>query len=265
MATLLQSFNQALPVFPGDMDTSDIKSASSTSTANAAPPKFWKVRTYNQWNNYADTVLSAVGNALGARLPELEDSMFLKVEADVIRASILYLLHPVNQALSARHPGEIRCNSETTNNKKGRCDITYSRAQGPDWIPFAVIEIKRQGAIRGHEFTASRTSDANHSFHQALNDPNSRGSLFNGNSYFLMQQASHYAVNENTQFVALFDWDTLFLNRFSNLSPAVDVGDWSYGTLIRGRAQMRRALLGFLEKAHEVSLGQAGSDDDDDA
>lgn len=57
-------------------------------------------------------------------------AMYHNSEANVVRSSALYLLHPVNQALSMLvGTDKMLCPSEITNNKI-RSDITYYRDAG---------------------------------------------------------------------------------------------------------------------------------------
>lgn len=115
--------------------------------------------------------------------------------------------------------------------------------------------------MRQEEFTAGMTDDQHEL--EAYNDTTEldNGTLFDDNSLILLKQANKYAVQGRIKSVALFDWDTLFLNYFENISYEDGyVGQSSCGTYITWSNEMRRALLGFLEAAQGDSIGTNGID-----
>jgi hypothetical protein len=110
--------------------------------------------------------------------------------------------------------------------------------------------IKKITATHDHGYWADKGQDE------------SGSSFFYGNSEVLMKQASSYAVNHGTQFVALFNWDYLVPVHFTKMDTSVKdiekrrtngVGEWCEMKIVpyKDSDQMRRALLGFLALAYQ--------------
>ncbi|KAK4175901.1 hypothetical protein QBC36DRAFT_378940 [Triangularia setosa] len=73
---------------------------------------------------------------------------------------------------------------------------------------------------------------------------------FEKNPLILLKQAAAYAISYSTRYVALFDWNTLILIHFKDLSVVNKYcGDGIETTVIRNQGHMRMALLGFLQLA----------------
>ncbi|KAI0517547.1 hypothetical protein F5B22DRAFT_109559 [Xylaria bambusicola] len=248
--TILESFQTALPRYTGDDFQGDLPDGGN-STMEMQPPAFW----YNLekfWETRGGEKLNQHSRLLGHLEKEFiykpEDAISLLVEGDVTRAAAMYLLHPVNQVLSAIRPG-IKCLSEHTT-KNIRTDVCYKVGNST----VAVVEFKRKGAIRPHEFAAAQrqvksgTRDWNKQL--ALAHDTRYGTFFAGNSLRLMKQASNYAYTERTRHVALFDWNYLVLINFHETNRDEDfVGNTCRIQIIEDPAEMRLALLGFLAMA----------------
>lgn len=78
--------------------------------------------------------------------------------------------------------------------------------------------------------------------------------LFDRNSRILLKQAVNYANVYRTKYIAFFDWNVLVLLVLAN-QEGNDGGEWCHVTLVSDRLNIRRALLGFLERAYRVSIG----------
>lgn len=95
----------------------------------------------------ADDILKKLALSLRNPLPAVERPFLMSTEGDVLRATTLYVIHPINQALNAKYDKKIYCLSE---NVKGgvRCDITWKYKNGNDFDTIAVLELKRRGVLR---------------------------------------------------------------------------------------------------------------------
>ena len=248
-----ESFHHPLPYTDGRL-ASATANASSAGTATD-PPVFG---IFSEHRRYQDKGLGVVKDV---KLPEEylalpEKAMHLENEGDVRSAAALYLLHPINQVLSAhRSDRDIRCLAEDS--KAGaRPDTTYSLVQNRTSTYYAVVEFKKRGVISKSEFKSGC---------QAItpgisaNDLRQKAPLvgqdvtyFSGNAHKLMKQASAYAVRRATQYVALCDWNYLVLIRFTELKPGQNyVGDYCDIVIINQPRDVRAALLGFLLEAYE--------------
>jgi hypothetical protein len=129
------------------------------------------------------------------------------------------------------------------------------------------VEFKRRGIVNLSQFRAAKvvTQARNENYHiQTAMDQN-RDSFYDENSGVLMKQCSSYAMTYRTQYIALFNWDSLVLVRFIRMNPSLStdellkkgVGDWCQTTLIpytNGSHTMMAALLGFLAEAWQLLL-----------
>lgn len=81
--------------------------------------------------------------------------------------------------------------------------------------------------------------------------------LLKGNAITLLQQAAAYAIRQETQFIGLFDWDSMFLFQFYKLDLGKrEIGDWAYGTWVEDKEPkvFRKTLFGFLVAACEAKI-----------
>ncbi|KAI1365881.1 hypothetical protein F5Y08DRAFT_338283 [Xylaria arbuscula] len=217
--TILESFTDPLPKYEHKYNPKTTQVAlSGNSTKETDPPKFW-VDSGKNWVNEGNNIIKNHHNSLQHLerqfISNREESIHLLSEGDVTRAAALYLLHPVNQALSALR-SNISCLSEATD-RLIRTDICYKGGEST----FAVLEIKKRGAIDKEEFgNAKKKVDLND--RQAINklleqisDDGGDSTLFSENSRKLMKQATNYAERQWATHVALFDWDHLVLVSFT--------------------------------------------------
>ncbi|KAI1738461.1 hypothetical protein F4680DRAFT_467410 [Xylaria scruposa] len=260
--TIRHSFRTALPSY--DPDRSGDAHLSGTTTLQTDPPRFCVLISHEAWVLSGLQSVDRVGRELDTEYTSLrENAMCHQNESDVVRGAAIYLLHPVNQALSALLAGSIRCLSEKGENTV-RADIVFQRYRGNRWRYMAVVEFKSRGVIVGHEFrqaarTITRTSPVSEHVRLAVR---AGGTFFGDDSKTLMKQASAYAIQYATQYVAFFNWDYLILIRFVQFDPRGKlrdriingVGDYCELSMIkydRGSHLMRAALLGFLTEAYQ--------------
>jgi len=133
-----------------------------------------------------------------------------------MRAAAIYFLHPVHMALTARHPDvSIHCLAEFAS-PSIRPDIVYQK----DGRNFALLEYKVTGVIDWREFTTTRlASTVSPNAVKAKRQQaeyEDYETFFQGKALKILKQMACYSENnlENTQYVAMFNWDWLFLSIF---------------------------------------------------
>jgi len=266
--TIYQSFSCSLPDLGLDEAEYYAISASSESTATTDPPKIWEPDPTPYAQKASDT-LKKLASSLRNPLPAVERPFRMLTEGDVLRATTLYVTHPINQALNAKYKNTpIYCLSE---NVKGgvRCDIIWKYKNGNDFHTIAVLELKRRGVLRWDDFQCAESDAANRetkiqeAYARMDDDDNDDGgyavaTTFRGNAVQLSKQAAAYAIRQKTQFVGLFDWDSMFLFQFGELDLGQRaIGDSAHGTWVEDESPtfFRKTLLGFLVAACEAKIG----------
>lgn len=102
MPTIYQSFSCSLPDLGLDEAEYYAISASSESTATTDPPKIWEPDPTPYAQKASDT-LKKLASSLRNPLPAVERPFRMLTEGDVLRATTLYVTHPINQALNAKY------------------------------------------------------------------------------------------------------------------------------------------------------------------
>ena len=262
--TLYQSFDTPFLLMSSNGSNS-LKVASvdrAETTMATPPPKIW-FRVYaGEYEDIADQHLRQqhIRNALSrAFLPSQESPLCLASESDIVRASALWFLHPVIKAMQTLVPGAT-CAAEVV--EPGvRCDVLIKVGS----LNIAVLEYKNRGYLSREDFSQGLVEDSSErntaEILRKMEPSKSKtatqsktDSRLGGNATILTKQAGAYATRFGTKYVALFDWDSLFLWNFAALkftSPRTGIhGNWAYGTWVDGRDRFRRVLLGFFLKAY---------------
>lgn len=215
------------------------------------------------YDQKADNVLKTLASALQSSLPAVERPFLMITEGDVLRATTLYLLHPINLALNAKYEDTpIYCLSEDSK-ERIRCDITWKYRDGRDLKTIAVLELKKRGALSWEDFeraesNAGNREDKMQEAYANTDDGDDVATTFKENAIPLSKQAAAYAIRQKTQFVGLFDWNYMFLFQFCQLNLAEkNIGDCAYGTWVQETDSMlfRKTLFGFLAAACEAKIG----------
>lgn len=245
-------------------------SKKGSSTQQARVPVVWFPRPESE---YAQLALQTIDTQhvkdelRRSYLPAPYIPCVLRSETDIVQASVLWLLHPVIKALQAQFP-TVQCAAEVTIDDC-RCDALISI----DGKSVAVIEYKNRGNIRWNDFASGLVKDYSKNNRLAILDKISKGrvtdekSFMQHNAVCLTKQAAAYATKWKVRYVALFDWDHMFLWNFAgmnfqpSLSSAPSRGsggsagqvsghaDWAFGTYVRERRDYRSTLLGFVMEA----------------
>lgn len=240
------------------------------STRAATCPVVWVEKAVGDYTNSADQVIQARRRELRASyLPAPYVPCVLHTETDVVQASVLWVLHPVIKALQAEFP-RAECAAEVTLGDC-RCDALITI----DGDAMVVLEYKNRGYIMRPEFYTGCITDPSPANRTAIDQQifigqnTADNSLISHNAAVLTKQAAAYATKWQTRYVALFDWDGLFLWNFAGMrfGPAPKLGrgapaaavpalapdghaEWAYGTWVADREDYRAALLGFVLHAY---------------
>ncbi|KPM42316.1 hypothetical protein AK830_g4237 [Neonectria ditissima] len=186
------------------------------------------------------------------RLASWEDTREIHVEGDVVDASAVHLINPVDIALSTKYPDSIISLNQHTR-EKARADKCWLYKHPVSQKYFAVLDYKRPGTIRDHEFRSAegrRGMTFEEKFDLVAGEEGM--SYFDDNARKLSRQAVNYAHKYNTRYIALFDWERLVLLVLEDQRNLMG-GNWCCVTIIKNRSKFRPALLGFLEQAYQAS------------
>jgi hypothetical protein len=240
------------------------------STISSPPPAQWIPRDVEDYLAQGEGLLTADNarkKALNrSYLPATYITCPLSSEADVVRASILWFVHPIIVALQSWNPAVV-CKSEVTGTAYGdgtRCDTMIQVGEHT----VVVLEYKNRGYLNHQDFYkgcyqvpqgAQRTLDAitdyriktSRRFELLSMDKTGMGTSMGHNAAIITKQAVAYSVAHKVRHVALFDWDTLFLWNFAGTRWDWSVDRrltskpnprWAFGTLVDRRELFRKAL-----------------------
>ena len=226
------SFNARLPYNPTRSVSNDYHRLdySSQSTGATPPPVFatqigqanFIEREHDHWtlqgSRYMESHKSFQMTA--SAIPPLEAGFFLKTEADVVRATALYLLHPINQAINAYRLSKgqeaLFCSMEVKL-KDARTDVLWRNQTTGRYV--AVLELKNTYSIKPEQFSQSIVTDLDLRSNLRLTTriDARRASQFKENALVIISQAAKYAVQFQTPWLAVFDWRRLVVVYFPNL------------------------------------------------
>ncbi|MCJ1260006.1 hypothetical protein MMC24_007846 [Lignoscripta atroalba] len=189
------------------------------------------------------------------RIPQLERTHLLHTEADVLRASFLYLLHPVDVAVSRLlGTGSLDCRGEVSSMGGCRNDIKWVYRNGNQTTNIAVLEFKNTKVMHWQDFGFAMANSNNAKTMRDSAQGNNLHTHFRNNAVWLSKQARKYSASVPD--VALFDWSTMFIFDFNGmdediLNPILANGIWfteSTSNHNQGES-FRTLLLGFLVRA----------------
>ena len=264
--SIRDSFQRRLPNLPAERQPGYYYHVSPLAASTEAfdPPKgfFWRhlSEKFDSARAHLNHLNHQHATMLYKPMPSTEHTHYLSTEADVVRASILQLLHPVNSIASrliSQGHGELRCLSEHNAHMYCRTDIVWTYQQSPHHSPkyVAVLEFKNCRSLHWEDFenaTISHQQDASLKMYQAAGKVN--GTCLKRNATIISQQARKYNYYTRCDDVAIFDWNSMFLYDFSTMNE-----DGPHKTLVSGwfhtqetqGTSFRLLLLGFLTRAME--------------
>lgn len=252
MQTLIRdSFGYKLPNLPSKSPGKDYRkvSPSASTTAIEEPPIVYMRESASDLANIARHKLRQL-QSLDLHSPALEETHFLAVEADVVRASGLELIHPINIVLPKLAPSaNVRCNSEVTDRSNhSRFDMKWYFAD--TMTTFAILEFKNTKVLNWEGFESAACDNEDDAESKLLK---ARGeTLLDGNAIVVSKQAKKYA--RTCKDVAIFDWNCMMVYDFSDVdedaSPPKPTRGifFDEGTPANGQT-FRLVLLGFLIRA----------------
>lgn len=235
--TVIQSFHAPLPHLPSRRNENDYRRITSTadSTANTDPPAAWRRESSGVLARYAQGALPNSnsyldpGNAFLKFAPLDDGCNFLDSEGDVFAAAIPYLINPVNVAISQIiPPGSLTMSCEQKHGNS-RTDLrwTFHMRNGRHHTTsrtIAVLELKAKDVLNFGEFEyAMATNDQEE--RQKQTDARipgitgDTGTLFRGNAFWLMKQASKYVLGLDVADIAIFDWQNMLILDYSTFDP----------------------------------------------
>lgn len=229
------------------------------STQEAIPPAVWFPRREDDYVDKAEKAINVPGvksRLERSYLPAPYSPCILNSETDIVQASVLWLLHPVLKALQALFP-HVECAAEVTIGDC-RCDVLIS-IKGET---IAVLEYKNRGNIERRDFfngmiddfSPNNKREIQETIDEALKNTIHRSHMGN-NAACLTKQAMAYATKWETRYVALFDWDQLFLWDFAAMDfGPMRPGAWAFGTWVEKRRNFRSAMLGFILFAYDNKM-----------
>jgi len=250
--TISQSFIQSLPTLPRVVGLAPLAYISGQEALDADPPKLWLRRTIQPYVNLANTALTDPNvhrECTENCTPSIERTFMVSAEGDVVRAAALYFLYPANVALTAMYPDvEIHCQAESSSGGT-RPDIIYKRRGQV----FAMVEYKNLGVVHQSEFTEARLpiTASREEIEKKVKAAQclTGQTCFGSNAIKVLKQMTAYVNNPqwnaaNLKYVAMFNWDLLFLSVFGCDADVI------LGTLVSRagpeRNQLRKAYLGWL-------------------
>lgn len=222
MATIWDSFNEALPLVRqlGDQVETRAKSSGTTTEACSAPLCGIEIPV-EHWNDLASRLCldQHQEDLRSIRLYPVDKSTVFKSEADVVEASASYLRRHVQLAYQLIYPDDV-CLKQVTKPKNdttnaSRVDIAYflglpsnEKSPGKSTNVFAMLEYKRYKSLSRDEFKERTVSNYN-DYILVLE----YGSFVDSqtNAEMALKQATHYAIKYKSPFVALCDYHTLIL------------------------------------------------------
>jgi hypothetical protein len=183
--------------------------------------------------NLAKDKLPTINQSLGDYMAQVEKSHYLHTEADVERASDVYLINPVNIAIQELLPngGRVICRGEQTDRKKNRTDLRWTYFKGSQSAGIAVLEMKAPFVLRWNDFgeAVATASNAKQMHDKAHRFP--EHTLLKDNAIILSKQTRKYSKNLNIADVAIFDWNSIFVFDYSDVdedssNPKPARGSW---------------------------------------
>ncbi|GAD96611.1 hypothetical protein CIMG_02427 [Paecilomyces variotii No. 5] len=216
--SITQSFNQKLPEIPSTtVGGYRIIGSSATSTADQdAVPALFPERAADLISVARDFVNLHQHNGPNPNMPAVERTHRLGSEGDVLRAVVLYLLHPVNVFLTQNLPQgyELRCQSEVSA-ARSRFDIQWTLKRGNLEVTMAILELKNTRVIHYDDFRPALATPQNAAATLGRAKSTELGTLLQDNAYWLSKQAKKYS--RNCEDVAVFDWNAMYIFDFSNV------------------------------------------------
>jgi hypothetical protein len=194
---------------------------------------------------------------LRERIPQNEGTHSLRTEADVLDASRLYLLHPVNVAVNELlKNGRLECRREHVASSTSRTDILWVHIHNDQTTNIAVLEFKNAFVLRKADFSPAMVNASEAERAVAKTFAGDTETLLTGNAYWLSKQAVKYHEELQTADVAIFDWNNMVVFDFSGMSetpqnPKLARAIWfsEAGKNHNQHQTFRALLLGFLIRA----------------
>lgn len=189
--TVYESFWRILDDLPYTAVPNDYRAIASTSvsTVNVDPPPAWLAESYGVLTSLARSKLPSSAPSTGTlrdRMPQLEMTHLLHTEADVLRASFLYLFHPVHVAASRLlNTGNPDCRGELSATGGCRTDVRWVYRNGSQMTNIAVLEVKNTKVIHWNDFAFAMANTSNAKARRDAGFSSATSTLLRENAYWL--------------------------------------------------------------------------------
>ncbi|GIK01885.1 hypothetical protein Aspvir_005926 [Aspergillus viridinutans] len=247
-STISGAFEEQLPIVVSNGPYRPIRSPAS-STIREDPVAVYFQEAIDTYHHLFDRHFPRIGPAspLSARMPILEQTHQLDTEADVMRLATLQLIHPVNIALQQTCPPGTRilCRSERSTGGTSRFDMEWSLhdSRGALLSKLAILEVKSTNVLHKDDFKSAAVDERNFRSKMAKAVDEENSTLLRGNAFWLSKQARKYA--DHCPYVALFDWNAMFLFSFLPQTPQPVRGIYFDERGRTGGTTFRRLLFAF--------------------
>ena len=265
MPTIARSLEEALPKLAVEQPPQIPREIpiSASSTRDTDPPKAIQLVHVEQLFHARSRIPSGsqVPASLSRHIPHTEAFHWLRTEGDVVRATNLYLLHPVNEALRyvvGDHSGII-CSAEERHGTEARTDISWSHVNGGRRKTFAILEIKNTCSLDYRDFAPAIVNMTNGKTPaDMLKQAYKKGqryeySLLLGNARTISKQTRKYFDQTGCRDVAVFDWNAMFIFDFSTFNEGANQlvgGTWfQEDSRLPSHQTFRMLLFGMLCRA----------------
>ncbi len=260
--TIRVSFQHRLPnlemsQLPGGTNYRNFNPTSNSTAAEDAPAAFEAENFRVLIGLVTPQRLPQNTPSLLERMPQFERTHFLQTESDVLRASFMYLLHPVNVAASqlVNGPHRLQCVGEVS--ERGiRTDIKWIARSNTGTITIAVLEFKNTRILHWEDFQPAMANWQNAAFKIGEAQSLPHRTTFRKYAIALSKQAKKYSRKLHVSDVALFDWNSMFIFDFSgrnenSATPRLARGIWFQEENQNHNVgeTFRSVLLGFLIRA----------------
>ncbi|QSS61736.1 hypothetical protein I7I51_03913, partial [Histoplasma capsulatum] len=197
--TIYEAFSRPLDDLPYTAVTNNYRSISSSAHSTVAedPPSACVTENPSVLINYARNQLLAHtpnSGSLAERMPQVEPGHLLHTEADVLRASVLYLIHPVNVVANRLlNTGSLDCRGELASGGGCRTDVRWVYRNGSQTPNIAVLEVKYTKVLHLNDFHPALTNQQNARAKRDAAQGEENRTHFKRNAYWIPKQAKKYS------------------------------------------------------------------------
>nr|KMM73486.1 hypothetical protein CPAG_09775 [Coccidioides posadasii RMSCC 3488] len=248
--TIFQSFSKPLPHVDSDNVEYRAVTSEAISNQNQDPIRVLTKKDSTILLKSAQEALQltpSIPERLQRPMPLLHKTHYLHTECDVLHASELQLIHPVNVVLSGILAAGVtlRCQSEVVSQKgKARVDLIWRCQKGSKTVTVAVLEYKNTKALRLDDWKPIITDVAGAPAIINSGLDADASSLLKDNALKLSRQLKKYS--RECKDIVLFDWYSMYIFDFEGASENRRHPFPTRITYSSDSSKFRRLLLGMI-------------------